>query len=109
MKYRLDTDHYIYDRVIPEGTVIGDDTDFAFRYADGSAMPPSREMTPLDDEAKKIVLKRFPEGRPDSDPTKAVPLLGTFSEAKVPPKIAPAKPVVHGVTAPPVPVKETEK
>lgn len=106
MKFRLNADHYICDMILPEGTEIGDETTVPFRYSDGSAMPPSREMIALDDEAKKMIAKHFPEGKPPADPTKPIPLQGTFSEAKVPAKVP--TPQVPPLTAAPPPPKPKE-
>lgn len=60
MKYRLDAQHYINDRLLEPGHIIGDETDCAFVNADGSPMEPSMQMTPLDGDAKSAFEKRFP-------------------------------------------------
>ena len=102
MQYRLDAQHYIDDMLLEPGTVIGDDSgSIAYRYVQdtddgrggvakkGSSRPPSRQMTPLDDEAKKLYADYFGTTAPERDPTKAIPVQGTGSEAKVLPPGAP--------------------
>jgi len=86
MKFRLDTQHYINDRLLEPGHVVGDETDVPFLNRDGSPMTPSVNMTPLDDEAWQHFQKSFPgTHRPERDPTKAIPLRGTGDTAKAPP------------------------
>lgn len=90
MKFRLDIQHYIGDRLLEPGHIIGNETDVPFIDARGKPMIPSRNMTPLDDEAWDIFNKTFPgtQGRPERDPTKAIPLRGTGDTAKAPPLYA---------------------
>lgn len=66
MRYRLETQHSIWDMLLDEGTEIGDGTKFPVP----SDFVPSAAMTPLDDEAKerckevakeKVNWARFPE------------------------------------------------
>lgn len=105
MRFRLDAQHYVDDRLLEPGMEVGDGEGVAhsWRYpADihkedfdrkaGQAMPPSVQMTPLDAEAKKLYQDTFGTGKPERDPTKAIPLQGTLSTAKVPP-VVPAKPL----------------
>lgn len=91
MKWRLDEDHYDNDAMVslPAGTEVGDGCANEWRYPASSAnkalagkpRPPSRNMTPLDAEAKKVWNEAFGEGeRPERDPTKAIPI--TPVEAK---------------------------
>lgn len=108
MQYRLECDHYDSDRVIPQGTIVGDGTDFPWRYLEsaperfdslsgrtypailaGEAKAPSREMTPLDDEAKKLFMKHFSMGAPPRDPTAKIPLQGTGNVGLTPVKVEP--------------------
>jgi hypothetical protein len=49
-KYRLLTKHYMYDQLLEEGTIVGDDTPFKIEAA---AVSP--DMEGLDDEAKAQV------------------------------------------------------
>lgn len=84
MKYRLDSPHYIDDRLLDEGYEIGDGTAVPFRDDKGAARPPSRMMIPLDEEAKALYRKQFKDLPPIRDPLEAIPVLGTFSEAKAP-------------------------
>lgn len=64
MKYRLTAPHYIEDRVLPAGTVIGEGTEFPFLLPDGTPRPPSTEMEGLDDESiaavKAVIDKTLP-------------------------------------------------
>ncbi len=86
MKFRLDTQHYINDRLLEPGHIIGDETDVPFVNADGSPMKPSVNMTPVDDEARSLFRDTFPGSRlPDRDPTAKIPLRGTGDSAKAPP------------------------
>ncbi len=85
MKFRLDTQHYINDRLIEPGHVIGDETDIPMVLPNGEPMKPSVNMTPLDEEAWKLFQDTFPgTRRPERDPTKAIPLRGTGDTAKSP-------------------------
>lgn len=61
MKLRLLSLHYIDDRLLEEGTVIGDETDVPFRFADGTPMGASSEMEGLDEEGKEMCeLRKSP-------------------------------------------------
>lgn len=97
MKYRLDVEHYIDDRLLEPETVIGDEGAVPFRFADGRPMVPSTGMTPLDDEAMAIWKKKFPDTKPQRDPTAAIPVRGTFDTAKQPGASIPAAPVAKKV------------
>jgi hypothetical protein len=86
MKFRLDTQHYINDRLLEPGHIIGDETDVPMVLPNGDPLKPSVNMTPLDDEAWSFFRETFPGvRRPDRDPTKAIPLRGTGDAAKAPP------------------------
>ncbi len=54
MKFRILSPHYIDDRLLPEGTIIGDEGVVSFRDEKGKPLVPTHEMEPLDDEAKKL-------------------------------------------------------
>lgn len=85
MRYRLDSQHYIDDKLLEEGTEIGDGTPFPWRFEDGTARPPSRSMVPLDDEAKRLFKEHFKtEGPVERDPTKAIPVQGKPMEPSKP-------------------------
>lgn len=96
MKYRLDAVHYIDDKELPIGFEIGDDTPVPYRHTHdvpdgrggvfkaGTPIVPSRSMTPLDDEAKKLFRQTFGTDAPERDFSKAIPIQGTGSEAKAP-------------------------
>lgn len=122
MRYRLDEPHYIDDRYLDTGTEIGDDTPVPYRYTKdtssldengkkivlpaGSAVPPSRAMTPLDDEAKKLFAKRFPgDSKPDIDPTKPIPVMGNVKTSQPLAQGQPPRPVAHNPAPPPEPNK----
>ncbi len=83
MKFRLDTHHYRDDKLIEPGTVVGDDCEIAWRDAKGHPYPPSRGMTPLDEEAKRMMKETFDTDAPDRDPTKPIPMQGTGDKVKV--------------------------
>lgn len=115
MQYRLDEPHYIHDTILEAGTIIGDETAIPFRYerdvmanADGKGgaragdpMPPSRSMTPFDDEARRMYQERFNGQAPDRDPTKSIPMQGTGDTNKVLPPSAPRPGMpVHTPTTP---------
>lgn len=86
MRFRLDAQHYINDRLLEPGHIIGDGTDVPFVDAKGRQMQPSVSMTPLDDEAWDVFKQRFPGTQmPERDPTKAIPLQGTGDKVKAPP------------------------
>jgi hypothetical protein len=86
MKFRLDAQHYINDRLLEPGHIIGDETDMPMVLPNGEPIKPSVNMTPLDDEAWSLFRDTFPGvRRPERDPTKAIPLRGTGDSAKAPP------------------------
>lgn len=84
MKWRLDEPHFDSDAslTLPEGTVVGDGCENQWRYPESSAnravagkpRPPSRSMTPLDDEARRVWDEAFGEEPPERDPTKKIPI-----------------------------------
>jgi hypothetical protein len=107
MKWQLTEPHHIDEQVLPIGTIIGDDTNWAYRAtkADpkigrkvGDALPPSTNMIPVDDEARQAYDKKFQGQVPEGDPTKSIPLTGAPDSPRVPgvapqPKVtAPAAP-----------------
>jgi hypothetical protein len=103
MKWRLDADHVIDESVLPAGTIIGDDTNHPFRALKddmkigrkkGDALPPSVQMSPMDDEARKAFSKKFGEEAPNRDPLAAIPLTGAPDAPKVKGPAAP-QPVVN--------------
>jgi hypothetical protein len=92
MKWQLDAEHHIDEMVLPAGTIIGDGTDHPFRaVADdhkinrkrGDHLPPSTQMTPLDDEARKLFKSTYGEDATEFDPMKAIPLTGAQGAPKV--------------------------
>lgn len=82
MKYRLDSQHYIDEAILETGTEIGDGTDHPYRDAKGKPLPPSTNMTPLDDEAKRLYKEWFKEEAPDRDPFAKIPLQGSGDTVK---------------------------
>ena len=84
MKWRLDEQHYDSDamKLLEVGTVVGDGCENEWRYPDtavpkelrGKPRPPSRAMSPMDDEAKKAWFDKFGGEAPERDPTAAIPL-----------------------------------
>lgn len=99
MRFRLDSQHYHEDKLLEPGTEVGDDCDIAWRYPKdvhqtddhgnevvikaGTAMPPSAQMTPLDEEAKRMVRDWFKTDKPARDPMVKIPLQGTGDKVKV--------------------------
>ena len=85
MKFRLDAQHYLHDRLLEAGTEIGEDVGIPMVLPNGERMKPSVYMTPLDEEAKALFSETFPGTKlPERDPTKAIPLRGTGDIAKQP-------------------------
>ena len=54
-QFKLLSQHYIDDRLLEAGKVIGEGTDVPFLYPDGTPQPPSNEMEGLDDAAQAEV------------------------------------------------------
>ena len=52
MRFKLLTQHYAHDRLLEEGTVVGDGTPYAFFGV-------SQFMEPLDDEARAAIAFRY--------------------------------------------------
>lgn len=101
MKFRLDAQHYIHDRLLEPNTIIGDETDIPMVLANGDPLKPSVNMTPLDDEARALFKETFPGSRlPERDPTKAIPLRGTGDTAKQPGTTNVVQPVSPGQHTP---------
>lgn len=75
MRYRLDAQHYINDRLLEPGHIIGEGTDVPFVDRKGRSMRPSVSMTPLDADAVAEFKRAFPGAEmPERDPTKAIPI-----------------------------------
>lgn len=75
MRYRLDAQHYIHDRLLEPGHIIGTGTDVPFVDRKGRPMRPSVSMTPIDGEAVAEFKRAFPGAEmPERDPTKAIPI-----------------------------------
>lgn len=66
MRYRLETEHYLWDHLLAPGTEIGEGTNFQLP----ENFRPSASMTPLDKEAADVVVEmkrnRPYWGRPDA-------------------------------------------
>lgn len=91
MRFFLDQAHYVEDRLLDKGVIVGDSAEgqpapvHPWRWprenkrigvTAGQAMKPSRWMVPLDDEAKKLYKATFGEEPPERDPFAAIPLTG---------------------------------
>lgn len=94
MRWRLEEKHYIDDQVLEPGTLVGDETEhpYVFTKADpklgrkvGEPMPPSRAMTPMDEEARAVWRKAFGDEPVERDPLKAIPLTGAQGSPTVKP------------------------
>lgn len=92
MKWQLLEPHHIDEQVLPPGTIIGDDTQWPYRstYNDkkidrkvGDPLPPSRAMTPMDDEAREAFETAFDGEIPEVDPTRSIPLTGAEGAPRV--------------------------
>jgi hypothetical protein len=55
MRFKLTAQHYIQDRLLEPGTVIGEGTEVPFLDAQGNSLPPSDQMEGLDEESEKAV------------------------------------------------------
>jgi hypothetical protein len=73
MKFRLGETHYTKEgRLLHQGTLVGDDKECLFTFANWLAEGPTPDMIPLDDEAKRLFAKTWkldPYGRPLRDDT----------------------------------------
>lgn len=99
MKFLLEIDHYVDDRLLEKGSVIGDSEgcvhDWRYLKAEGEhkagdRRPLSSAMTPLDEEAKALMQRQFGTTKAVIDPTSAIPIQGTtnapgLATAKAPP------------------------
>ena len=75
MRFRLDAQHYINDRLLEPGHIIGDGTDVPMMLVNGQPLEPSVHMTPLDAEATAFFMKHYPGSTmPERDPMKAIPI-----------------------------------
>lgn len=100
MKFLLEIDHYVDDRLLEKGAYVGDAEGCVhdWRYREnqvngakaGERRPLSSAMTPMDDEAKKLMKQQLGRDKAIIDPTAAIPIQGTtqspgLSMAKAPP------------------------
>jgi len=60
MLFKLLAQHYIDDRLLEEGELVGDGQTVSFKLPDGSYRTPTYQMEGLDDEAKKAILALDP-------------------------------------------------
>lgn len=75
MRYRLDAQHYINDRLLEPGHIIGDGTDVPFVDRKGNPLAPSASMTPLDGDARSHFEKHFPDATlPEARVTDSIPI-----------------------------------
>lgn len=51
-KFKLTAQHYIDERLLEPGTIIGEGTEVPFTYPDGSPRPPTFDMEGLNDESQ---------------------------------------------------------
>lgn len=90
-RYRLDADHYLYDRIVEKGTEVGEGT----QYILPEDFPPSANMTPLN-EAAEEAIREYAAGRSENwgrRPDENIPIRGEYIPAAVPPvKKMPAAP-----------------
>lgn len=109
MKWRLEAAHHIDEQVLDPGTIIGDDTQWPYRAMKddlkigrkvGDALPPSTNMTPMDEEARAAWRKVYGDEPIDRDPFKSVPLTGAAGAPMV------KGPAHKPISEPPKPVNE---
>lgn len=55
MRFKLTAQHYIDDRLLEAGEIIGEGTSVPFLMPDGTPRPPSTEMEGLDEESQAAV------------------------------------------------------
>lgn len=112
MRFRLDAQHYINDRLLEPGHIIGDETDVPFIDEKGRPMKPSVSMTPLDAEAHEHFKRTFPGAEfPERDPTAKIPLQGTFDKTKVggaAPNVPPKPNQDPAIATKPIPAKDSK-
>lgn len=115
MKWRLEAAHHIDEQVLDPGTIIGDDTQWPYRAMKddpkigrkvGDPLPPSTNMTPMDEEARAFWRKVYGDEPIDRDPFKSVPLTGAQGAPMVKgpaatPQAVPPAPVNQKPTEPP--------
>lgn len=117
MRFRLDEQTYVNDRLLEPGWEVGDGPDSVdpWKYSNsdankllrGTFRPPGRYTTPLDDEARKAFEDHFGAGslenRPDMDPTKAIPVTTVERDAQGNVKKASVPGTGSGSADPPLP------
>ena len=96
MRFRLDEQTYVNDRLLEPGWEVGDgpgsvdpwkySANDPNRLLRGTFRPPGRYTTPLDDEARAAFEAHFGAGslenRPDMDPTRAIPITTVERDAQ---------------------------
>lgn len=60
MLFKLLAQHYIDDRLLEEGTLVGDGQTITFKLPNGEYRTPSYQMEPLDKDAIEAVAKLPP-------------------------------------------------
>lgn len=55
MLFKLQAQHYIDDRLLEEGELVGDGQAVTFKLPNGEYRTPTYQMEPLDDAAKKAI------------------------------------------------------
>jgi len=55
MRFKLTAQHYINDRLLEEGVIIGEGTDVPFLDKNGDSLPPSNFMEGLDEPSQAMV------------------------------------------------------
>src|SRR5882724_7069077 len=92
MKWQLTEPHHIDEMILQIGEIIGDDTAHPYRATKddpkigrkiGDCLPPSTNMLPADDEARKAYDKAFGGKITEGDPLKSIPLTGAPDSPKV--------------------------
>ena len=90
-QFKLLSQHYIDDRLLEAGAIIGEGTEVPFLYPDGTPRPPSTEMEGIDEDSQaeidavkeKAIYGIAPQ---DGLPmTMGVPLMTNVAETKIDP------------------------
>lgn len=84
-QFRLLTQHFINDRLLETGTIIGEGTDVPFLFPDGTKQTPSPEMEGLEPPAQaEVDAVRAKAGGYGIHPVESLPI--TMEEPAEPPK-----------------------
>lgn len=93
MRFKLTAPHYINDRLLDEGYIVGEGTDVPFLDKAGNSLPPSDYMEGLDDESKAAVERVLANSNKlFSDLSMTMEPAGADHQARMADPIDPSKP-----------------